>query len=196
MTLSKCAQPLAVTSACTYLPAFFLLFDHFLNDLKFPETCSYPLLSLKCQQLSLLPTTCPFLSPASPELWLLLYPTSNSGNPCPPHPSIPALPLPALFLVPQTWGVSLLPSGECQAGPLQCPCSSPSPPGCLLWHKIIPWHLPKPWSPNPALRDGICARHCIGRTLLMEGQERHVPYLSASHKHAQIIIYFTELMVC
>lgn len=153
MTLSKCAQRLAVTSAHTHLPAFFLSFVHFLNDLKFSDTGSYLLLSLKCQQLILLDTTSPFLSPASPKLWLLLYTTSE--NPCPSHPSIPALPLPALFLVPPTraspWRFSPLhlaqwwvPSGAAPGSVLQ---SSPTGMGATAQnHPLVFAQAPIPKS--------------------------------------------------
>lgn len=73
------------TSAHTYLSPFFLLFNDVINDQKLSETYSYLFLSLKCQQLSLA-APCPFLSPGSPTLRLLVYPTCTSGSSCSPHP--------------------------------------------------------------------------------------------------------------
>lgn len=129
---------------------------------------------------------CPFLSSASPKLWPLLYPTSTSGNLRPPYSSIPGLPLPALFLLPQTWASPwvlspLHPAHWCQAGPSQGLCSSPAPRmGALA--KILPWCLPKPQSPNPALRGGICAQRHVGRTTL-QGRKGTCPTsLPLSHR--------------
>lgn len=101
--VQTCSVFVVVTSAYTYPPPFFALFNQVINDHKFSKTCSYLFLSLKCQLISLPANACPFLSPDRAKLWLLLYPTSTLGHLCPPHPSTPGLPLPVLFLLPQTW---------------------------------------------------------------------------------------------
>ena len=65
--IKMCPAFCGVTSAHTYLPPFFLLFNHVLNDHKLPETRSYLFLLLKRQQLSFLAAACPFPSLGSPS---------------------------------------------------------------------------------------------------------------------------------
>lgn len=132
----------SVTSAHTYLPPFFLLFNHVLNDHKLSETCSYLFLSLQCQQLSLLATACPFLSPGSPSCGCCFIPPPPwetrvlpASQDClcqlfsssPISGTVPGISLP-----------SILPSGGCLAGLPWGPCSSPASLGWVLQHKIIP----------------------------------------------------------
>lgn len=85
------------------------------------------------------------LFPSSPKVWLLLYPTSTSGNPilapqgylcqlfsfCPKPGPVPGVSFPFILL-----------SSKCQVQTTsQDLASSPASPAQVPWHKIIPWVL-------------------------------------------------------
>lgn len=162
------------TSAHTYLSPFFLFFNHVINDQKLSETCSYLFLSLKCQQLSLLAATCPFLSPGSLKLRLLPYPTSTSGNPCSPHPrTAPASFFPSPPNLGQSLGFLSPPShplagtkwnhpGVCAPAQLYQDGSFKTKLSPVLAQPLVPkscatgWHLCMAlhWTPHAAGRGG------------------------------------------
>lgn len=90
--IEMCSAFGSVTSAHTYLPPFFLLFNHIPNDYNFSQL---PVPVIKMPAASFLAIACPFSQVALSCGCCFIQ--------LPPHLGTPGLPLPALFFLPQTW---------------------------------------------------------------------------------------------
>lgn len=163
--IQMCSVFAVVTSAHTYPPPFFVLFNHVLNDHKFSKTCSYLFLSLKCQLISLLANACPFLSPARAKLWLLLYPASTLGHLCPPHPSTPGLRLPVL----------LLPQTQARISPLH-PTQQQVPSGSI---------------PGPVLQPSSTKRGALAQNHPLALAQALVPKSYTTRRHLCTVVHWT-----
>lgn len=132
----------SVTSAHTYLPPFFLLFNHIPNDYKFSEKHSYSYMfwSLKCQKLGFLAIDCPFFQVALSCICCFIQLPPQESPPqgylcqlfsfCPKLGPVPGVSFPFILL-----------SSRCQVGTSQDLGSSPASPTQVPWHKIILWIL-------------------------------------------------------